>query len=457
MSVKAGRRHSGRVLAAALATAFGLVAPATAAGGSTTTQTDVPRASTVSSWSVSRVSVGSGGRQASGTDGPDEAYRVPAISGDGSLVAFSSTAENLVRGDTNGTADVFVRDRVRDLTVRVSVGPSGREADGASSEPAVSADGRFVAFASRATNLGRRDSDARQDVFVRDRHRGVTRLVSVSLPSRWAKGAVGQPSISRHGRFVAFVSTRRDPRWGTVSKVFVRDRHEGTTRAVVASASRNPYEGRPQVSAHGRFVVLESSAALTPDDRDEGPDVFVVDRRTGAAERVAIGRRDRAVQRVVVQPAISSDAGRVAVLVFTGNSRDGSTTNVAVWDRASGRTRIVSTTAAGHRLANPVPPDAARPVGISGGGRFIAFVARAGLVARDRNHTWDVYVRDLRDDSLELVTTGPRGGPADDATYSAVVSADGRHVAFLSSATNLVPADTNDVPDVFVARRGTAR
>jgi Tol biopolymer transport system component len=94
-----------------------------------------------------RVSVGPGGQQANGGS------RKPAISADGRFVAFESSASNLVAGDTNGHIDVFVRDRVAQVTRRVSVGPGGQQANGSSRDPAISADGRFVAFRSLASNL----------------------------------------------------------------------------------------------------------------------------------------------------------------------------------------------------------------------------------------------------------------------------------------------------------------
>lgn len=450
------RRRTHATLTAAILVALGLLGP-TAAGavparaGSTTGDETARTA-----WWVSRASVANDGSETAGT-GPSESYRVPAISGDGRFVAFSSTAPDLVRGDTNGTADVFVRDRRRAITRRVSVGSSGRQADGESSAPAISASGRFVAFSSRATNLAPRDREARSDVFVRHLETGRTRLVSKDLPAWWARGRHSSPTVSANGRFVAFVSTRNDPAVGTRSRVFVRDRRTGTTRPVVRPAPDSGFEAQPVISAGGRFVVLVSSERLSADDRDEESDVFVVHRRSGRVQRVAIGRRDAAVHRSVHFPAISSDASRVAVMVFTGTSRAGTTTHIAIWDRSTGRARIVSQTASGRLLDNPVPPDPARPVGLSGDGRHVAFIAAAGLVADDDNRAWDLYVRDLDDDSLSLVTRSRRGAPADGDTVSAVFAADGRHVAFLSGASNLVPGDTNGADDVFVARRAQAR
>ena len=119
-----------------------------------------------------RVSVGSGGQQAN-------SYSFGTISANGRFVAFASYASNLVAGDTNGHSDVFVRDRKAQVTRRVSVGPGGHQANGGSYDPAISAGGRFVAFASVASNLVAADFNGHSDVFVRDRVARVTRRVSV--------------------------------------------------------------------------------------------------------------------------------------------------------------------------------------------------------------------------------------------------------------------------------------
>jgi Tol biopolymer transport system component len=142
-------------------------------------------------------------------------------------VAFESFASNLVAGDTNGTAEVFVRDRVAQLTRRVSVGPGGQQANSGSFDPAISADGRFVAFPSSATNLVAGDTNDTFDVFVRDREAQLTRRVSVGAAGQQANSYSFDPAISAHGRFVAFVSVASNLVAGDTNNthdVFVRDR-----------------------------------------------------------------------------------------------------------------------------------------------------------------------------------------------------------------------------------------
>jgi Tol biopolymer transport system component len=176
-----------------------------------------------------RISVGAGGQQANGTSFS------PAISAGGRFVAFASWASNLVPGDTNGTWDVFVRDRVARVTRRVSVGPAGQQANRGGFDPAISADGRFVAFDSYSSNLVAGDTNGTNDVFVRDRKAQVTRRVSVGPGGQQENAESFRPAISAHGRFVAFKSEA----WNLVAgdtnatyDVFVRDRHLHVTRRV---------------------------------------------------------------------------------------------------------------------------------------------------------------------------------------------------------------------------------
>ncbi len=210
---------------------------------------------------TTRVSVDSSGAQANDNSSD---WKV-AISGDGRYVAFSSDATNLVSADTNGVADVFVHDRISGQTIRVSVDSSGLEANGSSSSPSLSGDGRCVAFLSSATNLVGGDTNGKQDAFVRDLQTGVTSRVSVSSAGAQANGRSDNPSISGDGRYVAFVSeaSNLDPRaydFGMYELAYVHDRQTGqTTLASVNSAGGILSVGSiytPAISANGRYVAF---------------------------------------------------------------------------------------------------------------------------------------------------------------------------------------------------------
>jgi Tol biopolymer transport system component len=239
------------------------------------------------------VSVSSRGRSAGGwTLGP-------VISGDGRYVAFFSLADNLVPNDTNDAFDVFVRDRVRGVTRRVSVSSNGTEANGASSGPSISADGRFVAFHSEASNLVPGDTNGAFDVFVRNRSATVTRRVSVSSNEREGNHDSYQAVIAAGGRFVAFRTDASDLIPDDTNQdgdVLVRDRQLGTTTIVSITSSGAQVRSQsydPAISAGGRFVVFQSSARkFSSEDTNDVLDVFIHDRATGRTRRVSLTTDD---------------------------------------------------------------------------------------------------------------------------------------------------------------------
>src|SRR5437762_932588 len=201
-----------------------------------------------------RVSVASGG-----TEG-DDASLGSALSADGRFVAFDSAATDLVAGDTNGVSDVFVHDRQTGTIERVSVASGGAQGDGSSGligfafPPALSAAGRFVAFVSAATNLVTGDTNGAADVFVRDRQTGTTERVSVASGGTQGNAASWGLALSADGRFVAFQSDATNLVAGDTNgatDVFVRDRQTGMTERVsVASggAPGNDGTGNPGLS-----------------------------------------------------------------------------------------------------------------------------------------------------------------------------------------------------------------
>jgi Tol biopolymer transport system component len=212
---------------------------------------------------TSRVSVGAGGTEADGDS------LSPAISADGRYVAFSSDADDLVPADTNGTEDVFVRDRVARTTTRVSVSSSGEQANRGAGRfaglgsrlPAISADGRLVAFSSVASNLVAGDSNAAEDVFVHDRVTGVTTRVSVSTAGGQADGESWEPSFLGGGLVQFFTSATDLLPARTNGGAVVHDTRTGAT----VPATVDPVPGERStgllLSADGRWAVFSSSAA----------------------------------------------------------------------------------------------------------------------------------------------------------------------------------------------------
>jgi hypothetical protein len=217
----------------------------------------------------------------------------PAINADGSVVAFDSVANTLVPDDTNRVADVFVRDRTTNTTERVSVRSNGAQGNSVSTRPALDATGNLVAFDSSATNLVRGDTNQLMDVFVHDRTTHRTQRVSVSSDEAQGTGSSNSPSIG--GGFVSFVSSSPNLVPGDTNgaeDIFVRDLATGTTERVSVSSTGeqgNSSSTLASISAGGRFVAFSSFASnLVPGDTNDAFDVFIHDRQTGVTERVSV-------------------------------------------------------------------------------------------------------------------------------------------------------------------------
>src|SRR6185436_8449149 len=224
---------------------------------------------------TARVSLNSSGIQGNGNSDS------PTISADGSYIVFVSSATNLVEGDTNGQADVFVRDLQTGVTTRASVASNGVQANSPSGGTSISADGRYVTFESTATNLVPGDTNGSYDVFMHDMQTGITTRLSVNASGLQGDRSSGSPSISSDGRFVAFYSdaTNLVPGDTTWAGIVVRDLQAGTiTRVSVDSSGVKANNGStlPSISADGQFITFESYATnLVIGDTNGQPDIFV--------------------------------------------------------------------------------------------------------------------------------------------------------------------------------------
>jgi Tol biopolymer transport system component/cold shock CspA family protein len=409
----------------------------------------------------------------------------PSISADGRYVAFESDATNLVPGDTDACGqppntyncpDIFVRDRQTSTTERVSVSSGGVQANGESWTPSISADGRYVAFDSDATNLVADDTNAKTDVFVHDRQTGVTERVSVGYLGEGNLGSLA-PSISADGRYVAFESDATNLVSGDtngVTDVFVHDRQTGATERVSVSSTgtqgdQPSYDAA--LSGNGRYVAFQSSATnLVADDTNAKTDVFVRDRQTGTTTRVSVDSAGAQANgtscfrglEAIRCPAISADGRYVAFYSLASNLVPADTNgaqDVFVHDLQTRATTRASVDSAGYE-----GNDWSMQPAISSDGRYVAFDSLASnLVAGDTNTARDVFLHDRHTGATLRVSVSSASGEGDHGSLQAAISADGRYVAFSSFASNLVPGDTNNFcgpgrdencPDVFVHDRG---
>lgn len=390
----------------------------------------------------------------------DGASFTPAISADGRYVAFTSAASTLVSGDSNGVEDVFVFDRVTRSTERESLSSVGEQGNGDSYGPAISSDGRYLAFTSAASNLTAGDANSNLDIFVHDRVAHTTVLASVGPHGTMGDGPSVAPSISGDGRLVAFESDAATLVPGDTNgtgDVFVHDVVTGMTRRLSVASNGQQTESPSfgaAISADGRAVAFESfSSQLLPGDTNGALDVFVADVPTGNLDRVSLSTDGGQADNRSYSPSISADGRIVAFASFADN---------LVPDDTNGlldvfiRRRDQKTTT---RLS--VAPDGAEADGlsfapvVSADGALVVFSSEAGnLVADDSNGARDVFVASTTSGAVSRLSRPGSGGKGqgDGPSLGPVVDASGVMVAFASFATNLVPGDTNGQSDVFVTQ-----
>lgn len=416
---------------------------------------------TVTIGSIERVSVDSAGGD------PDSSSGAPAISKSGRYVAFTSQASDLVAGDEPQTLDVYLRDLGRETTTRVSVDKDGGNPDSDSTGASISANGRRVAFVSRASDLVDGDEPGTSDVFVRDVRKGITIRASLDLAGGNPDASSKNADISANGRFVAFDSLASDlveGDGGGINDVFVRDLATSrTVRASVDMSGGDPdqtsHEG--SLSANGRYVAFSSYASdLIPGDGNGELDVFVRDLVAGTTTRVSVDVDGGDANGPSANPDISADGRRVAFVSYASDlvPDDGnlcfspplvSCGDVFVRDLTTGTTIRASVDASGGD-ANDHSWDAS----ISPDGRLVAFTSLAtDLVPDDGTAAYDVFVRHLVSGTTVRASIDAAGGDPDDGSDQPALARHGRMIAFTSSATDLAStSDGNDTIDVYAGR-----
>jgi Tol biopolymer transport system component len=329
------------------------------------------------------------------------------LSSNGRYFAFSSRADDLVTNDSNRFRDVFVQDRVGGGTLLVSVNTNGVAGNGPSTDASISANGRFVAFVSAASDLIAKDTNGVADIFVRDLASGTTALVSQTSDGAIANRASSQPMISQDGRYVLFHSqaVNLQPGSSGLDNLYLRDTQLGTTTPLTSNNTSTVFG---TISPGGRFLaymtVSNSFSALA-----------VVD-LVGSQPQL-VGLTPFASSPTVAGIAVSADGSRAAVAtnsaIFVVNVQTGTTTTI--------------TNTSTHGVMR-----------FSADGRWLVY-ART-----------NVYAVDLQNGTQTVLTAGYDGSAANNTSDFPDISADGRFVTFVSSASNLVPNDSNNLPDVFL-------
>ena len=337
---------------------------------------------------INLVSTSSSGVQANGYSSET------SVSTDGRYVVFGSEANNLVAGDTNGAGDIFIKDIQTGVTSRVSTSSVEVQANDTSYGPSVSADGRYVVFASFASNLVAGDTNGFSDIFVKDTQTGTLSRVSTSSAGVQANCDNLAPAISADGRYVVFASNASNLAAGDTTNgtdIYIKNMQTGAISLI--SKGEGGSGCAPSINSNGRYVVFRSAQpSLVPNDGNGKFDIFLMDMQTSTISRV--------------------------------------------------------TTSSTGAEAND---DSDYSSSISADGRYVVFGSLASnLVAGDTNGTWDIFLKDMQTGAISLIsrnsTTQGNGGSS-----TAKISADGKYVSFVTTSSNLVANDTNNTYDVFLA------
>jgi hypothetical protein len=468
---------------------------------------------------TSVASVTSGEAQANGptpaTSVPDTTS--PALSLDGLSVAFSSDASNLVSGDTNRVSDVFLRNLVKGTTKRVSLTASGAQPNGASYSPAMNVYGTKLAFVSEASNIVSGDTNGVADVFLRDLVTGSVKRISVSSSGAQANGPSNSPFVSLFGEWITFQSAATNLSSGDtngLADAFLRDTKTSKTSRLTApplsqespATAATQWTEQAQISYDGHFVsyvrvgtrnipwnlpVDEAAGGLpgipaqpndlAPDAPDvpsapvtthaldveavrthhvpSALDIYILDRQTHDVSRLPVPAQNLRIMND--HPALSADGRVIAFEQWRVLDKDDAIVRdptdykkIVTYDRVVKAFGLASVPTFGGGI---IPPDGdSTDPSISAGGSIVSFISAAtNLVTADTNGLPDVFVRDAPARTTSRASVSSTGAQSNASSARPSISYEGRQVVYASGATTLASADGNGQPDVFWRDRQT--
>jgi Tol biopolymer transport system component len=399
-----------------------------------------------------RVSIGVGGADTSANS------NWPSVSANGRFVAFSSWANNLVPNDGNDQSDIFVRDLVTGATRLVSVASDGTQANGTSFTPSISADGDVIAFESTASNLVSNDTEGHGDIFVHVMSTGRTTRVSQRPTGVGANEDSVEPSISANGKVVAFSSLASNlvsvpvNATGLCCDIFVHNLTTGQNKLgdPMLNGEGASDSFLPVLSANGRYLAFGSWGCGIAKDVEclDESNVYELDMHTGAMQLVSRAYSGKVGFGCGANPAISADGSVVAFISDGGNLVPHDTNgayDVFVRDMTAGVTQRASVTSKEQQTNGGLGR-----VSLSADGTLVTFQSDAwNIVPNDDNLVQDIFLRDLRRGRTVRVSVSSSGTQANAYSSNAMISADGSTVVFESDASNLVRPDHNFTTDIF--------
>ncbi len=376
------------------------------------------------------------------------------VSADGSFVSLITRSTNITPYDIYNNRDVFLLNRSTSSVQLVS-GHTPNSNGSSGDIVSLSADGRYVAFSSNATNLVLNDNNDKKDIFVKDRRSGTMQLVSINSDGTQGNSDSTNPSISDDGRYITFESfsdTLTSGDTNSKTDIFLHDRQNHTTILVSKNGSTesNDHSIRANISANGRYIVFKSDASnLVADDDNDRQDIFLKDMNTDTIELISIASDGtQANGQVNMSATVSADGRYVS---FRSNSSSltsvdlNSKPNIFLRDRTAQTTTCISVPYDGSVIDgytyNPT---------ISDDGSSVVFESRAtNLVAGDTNGYNDIFVYSLATQEISRITANSNN----DHSYGTSISANANFIAYRSGASSIVTGDTNSLFDAFIYDR----
>ncbi|NOQ63187.1 MAG: DUF4214 domain-containing protein [Methyloprofundus sp.] len=381
-----------------------------------------------------------------------------SISADGRFIAFESSATDIVNNDHNHLKDIFIRDTLENTTQLISRNSSGTQANDISHSPAISADGRYVTYVSKASNLSSDDQAYSDDIFVYDRITRITSRVSKENSSAQGKFESGSinPTISADGHYISYESSNTNlvaDDNNAANDIFVYDRLTAATTRISVDSSGNQASDSshfPSISADGRYITFSSSAFdLVSNDHNASDDIFVYDQATGQQSLVSINAAGEQADNHSILPSISADGRYIAFNSTASNLVDNDTndaSDVFVYNRKLATQQRVSLNDAFQQANND-----SFGASISANGRYVTFFSSASnLTSDDHNIDKDIFAYDTQNKQQTLISINSSSEQADDKNDWPTISATGQYIAFTSSASNLIENDLNNSNDIFV-------
>lgn len=410
------------------------------------------------------------GGDAGGENVPWEPRMRPAISADGRFVSFQSVNAQLVAPDLNAVADVFVRDRTAQRTTRASAAYSGARHTGDSSAAAISRDGSTVVFASNSSALIAGDTNGRSDVFLWDGASGAVQRVSVAADGSQANGDSFAPAYAEASGEVFFLSSATNlVANDTNGKVdlFAKQLSDGSVRRIsTAFGSQSPVDalGPIAVSRDGLRVVFTSADRSeylgSTGDRNGFVDIVLILRQGQTSSPLMISRTSAGLGNGdSLQASLSDDGQRIAFASDATNFQlDGGSAvrDVFVYSLARSGPSGVAFLASSDARGAPGNGPSEQPA-LSPDGRYVAFVSDASnLVPGDTNGVRDVFIKDLQTGAIERVNTSSSGVEGTGgACSSPSIGAGARYVSFVCSQSALVAGASASVAQFYVKDRVT--